>query len=438
MQNNSGTAARILTDINYSEYTLDNGLHVILHEDNSSPLVSVDLWYHVGSKDEDPGKTGFAHLFEHMMFQGSKNISKAEHFKYVQHAGGIVNGSTSQDRTNYFETVPSNQLELVLWLESDRMGFLNVNKENFDNQRDVVKEEKRQVYDNVPYGSKWSNLFRGAFKDEPYEWVPIGSMEDLNNATLEDAVNFYNRYYSPSNAVITLSGDIESKNALELVNKYFGGIKSSRADKKNFKEIKFSNGELKSIIYDNVQVPAVYIAYKVPGLISAESPALDILTSILGESRSSRLYSKIVHEKNLAKSSSAFMWDNELGGLIIITSMGYVDSDPGEIEKAVTEEAERLMTTPVSEKELEKAKNKLETAITESLQTNIGKAETFSYFRTFFKDTGQINKFQNKYSPITSNDVMNAAKKYLNSSNRVILNYLNKSNGKIITGSNNA
>jgi len=434
MQNNSISAARDIANINFTEHSLDNGLHVILHKDSSNPLVSVDLWYHVGSKDEDPGKTGFAHLFEHMMFQGSENISKAEHFRYIQHAGGILNGSTDQDRTNYYETVPSNQLELVLWLESDRMGYLNVNQENFDNQRDVVKEEKRQVCDNVPYGSKWSNLFNRAFKGEPYEWVPIGSMEDLNNAALEDAINFYKIYYSPSNAVISISGDIENRNALELVNKYFGKIQPNITNKKNFPRIKYSSGEIKDTIYDSIQVPGIYIAYKIPGILSKESPALGLLTTILGESRSSRLYSKIVYEKRLAKSASSFIWDNELGGLIIISCMGYIDSNPSEIEKAVTDEIEKLQTQRVTEEELEKAKNKLETIMIESLQTNIGKADNLAHFRTFFKDTNQINTLLNKYSLITADYILSVTKKYLNKDNRVILNYLNKSNRKIHTG----
>jgi zinc protease len=427
MNNNSVLLARNISNINYSECTLDNGLHVILHRDTSNPLVSVNIWYHVGSKDEDPGKTGFAHLFEHMMFQGSKNITKAEHFKYIQQAGGIVNGSTSQDRTNYYESVPSNQLELVLWLESDRMGYLNVNRENFDNQRDVVKEEKRQNYDNVPYGSKWSNLFNYAFKHEPYEWVPIGSMKDLDNATLDDAIDFYKRYYSPSNAVITVSGDIENYAALELVKKYFGNIGPGHNGKKKFADLKYSFGEVKEIIYDSVQVPGIYIAYKIPGLLSDESPAVDLLTTILGESRSSRLYSKIVYEKKLAKSSSAFVWDNELGGLLIISAMGYVDSDPDEIVKNITELVEKLKSETVSDEELDKAKNKLESSMVETIQTNIGKADMLNYFWTYFKNTNLINTLISKYDSITKQDILKAANKYLKSDNRVVLQYLSQS-----------
>lgn len=426
------TTARNISFIDFKEYTLDNGLHIILHKDSTNPLISIDIWYHVGSKDEDTGKTGFAHLFEHMMFQGSKNVKKAEHFKYVQHAGGIVNGSTSQDRTNYYESIPSNQIELALWLESDRMGYLNVNQENFNNQRDVVKEEKLQNYDNVPYGSKWYNLFNRSFKGEPYEWVPIGSMEDLNNAKLNDAIEFYNRYYSPSNAVLTISGDLEYETAFDMAAKYFGGIKSGNGiNKKIFPGINFSQGEVKEIISDSVQVPGIFIAYKIPGLLSDDSPALDLLATILGESRSSRLYSKIVYEKKLAKSANAFVWDNELGGLLIISCMGYVDSDPTEIEKNVSGEIEKLLAEPVSETELDKAKNKLETDLIQNLQTNIGKAEFLSYFRTFFRETGRINSLLEKYSAITAGDILIAANKYLKNDNRVILHYINKINGKI-------
>jgi len=200
---NSALIAQIKVD--FDEFDLENGLHVILHKDNSNPIVSVDIWYHVGSKDEDTNRTGFAHLFEHMMFQGSENVGKAEHFSYVQKAGGTVNGSTNQDRTNYFESLPSNQLELALWLESDRMSTLNVTQENFDNQREVVKEEKRQRYDNVPYGSRFYNLFSLAFKNQPYGWIPIGSMQHLNDADLSYAQNFYKRFYNPNNAVLVVS-----------------------------------------------------------------------------------------------------------------------------------------------------------------------------------------------------------------------------------------
>ena len=233
------SALKTQTKIEFTEYDLNNGLHVILHQDKTNPIVTLNVWYHVGAKDEDTKRTGFAHLFEHMMFQGSKDIGKAEHFTYIQKAGGTLNGTTNQDRTNYFETVPSNQLELVLWLESDRMSFLNVTQENFDNQREVVKEEKRQRYDNVPYGNRWGNLYKRAFKDQVYEWLPIGSMEDLNDADLGYAQEFYSKYYSPDNAVIVISGDIDFDNSKNSFKKYFGDLKPCKTNKNKYPEIIF-------------------------------------------------------------------------------------------------------------------------------------------------------------------------------------------------------
>jgi predicted Zn-dependent peptidase len=429
MYNNSVPAARNISEINFSEHILDNGLHVILHKDNTNPIVSVDLWYHVGSKDEAPGKTGFAHLFEHMMFQGSKHVKNSEHFKFIQQAGGNLNGSTSHDRTNYFETLPSNNLELALWLESDRMGFLNVNKENFDNQREVVKEEKRQRNDNAPYGTKWFNLFSRAFNGEPYEWLPIGSMEDLDNATLDDAIRFYKRFYSPSNSVLVIAGDINTTEALEQVNKYFAGIESNPVDKKIFPPVKFNIGEIKETIYDTVQIPAVFIGYKVPGLTSAELPSIELMTSILGESKSSRLYSKIVYNENAAKSAGAFLWDNELGGLLVVSSMGYYNSNTDDIEKRITETTLEFINSPVGDEELEKAKNTLESDMIESMQTSIGKAENLALFKSYFNNTQMINTIFDKYSSVTKADIKKAASKYLLNDNRVILHYLNK-NGK--------
>lgn len=425
----SSPTPRNISELKFDEFTLENGLHVILHKDHTNPIVSVDLWYHVGSKDESPGKTGFAHLFEHMMFQGSKNVKRTEHFRFIQEAGGTLNGSTSQDRTNYYETVPSNNLELALWLESDRMGFLNVNEENFENQRDVVKEEKRQRNDNVPYGTKWNNLFGNSFKNEPYEWMPIGSMEDLDNATLDDAVSFYHRFYSPANTVLVITGDIENDSAINYVGRYFGNIKSNHINKNKFPEIKFCNGEIKKTIIDSVQIPGIFIGYKIPGLTSAEIPALEILCSILGESRSSRLYSSIVYKKNLAKSAGTFMWDNELGGLLIISCMGYYDSVPLEIEKSITETVEELQAKPVEEAELEKAKNSLESDLVESMQTSIGKAENLAFFRTYFKNTGLVNTIFEKYSDVNQSEIQRAATKYLVNNNRVVLHYVSK-NGK--------
>jgi predicted Zn-dependent peptidase len=414
--------------VDFEEFDLDNGLHVILHKDNTNPIVSVDIWYHVGAKDEDPGRTGFAHLFEHMMFQGSRNVGKADHFSYIQKAGGSLNGTTNQDRTNYFETVPSNQLELVLWLESDRMATLNVTQENFDNQREVVKEEKRQRYDNVPYGSRWGELMKRAFKDQTYEWIPIGSMEDLNSADLSYAQEFYKKYYSPNNAVVVVSGDIEYNNAKELVKKYFSDLKSSDLKKRQYTGIKFDEGETKDVIYDNVQLPALFMGYKVPGATSKEIYALEVLSMILGDGKSSRLYNDIVYSKKMAKSVNCFVWDNEIGGLLIVSSNGFKNTNLDSLDAEITKIVSRLQNEEISETELEKAKNSIENDYINNMQTIMGKADALAYYWTYFKNTDLINSSINSYLSVTKEDLINAAKKYLNTSNRVVLQYQPKPN----------
>ncbi len=416
--------------IEFEEFDLPNGLHVILHKDNTNPIVSVDIWYHVGAKDEDPGRTGFAHLFEHMMFQGSGNVKKTEHFNYIQNAGGTLNGTTNQDRTNYFETAPSNQLELLLWLESDRMSTLQVTQENFDNQREVVKEEKRQRYDNVPYGSRWGEMMKRLFKGQTYEWIPIGSMEDLNSADLNYAQEFYRKYYSPDNAVLVISGDIDYSEARTLAEKYFGGLKPASTVKKKYPEIIFNQGEAKDVIYDNVQLPAVYIGYKIPGTTSKEIQELEMLSMIMGDGKSSRLYRDIVYDKKTAKSAGSFIWDNEIGGMFIVTATAFKNTNADSLLEDITRIVDSFGKEPVSDKELEKVKNSVENDYISNMQTIMGKADALASYWTFHKNTGLINTMVDEYLAVTKEDIMNAAKKYLTNDNRVVLTYLPK-NGKV-------
>jgi zinc protease len=426
----SSQTGNVSSKIEFEEYDLPNGLHVILHKDDTNPLVSVDIWYHVGAKDEDPGRTGFAHLFEHMMFQGSDNIKKTGHFDYIQKAGGTINGTTNNDRTNYFETVPSNQLELVLWLESDRMATLKVTQENFDNQREVVKEEKRQRYDNVPYGTRFLELMRRAFKGQVYEHIPIGSMEDLNSADLSYAQEFYKKYYSTDNAVLVVSGDIDYKKTKKLVEKYFGGLKPANTKKNTYKEIIFNQGEIKDTIYDNIQLPALYMGYKIPSIKDKDIHALELLALVLGDGRSSRLYNNIVYEKKMAKSCGSFLYDNELGGLFIVSSTGFKSTNLDSLEKNITDIIESVKTAEVSDAELEKAKNSVENDYVTRMQTVLGKADLLANYWTFYKNTGMINSDINTYLSVTREDLLNAAKKYLNTENRVVLYYLPKQDKK--------
>lgn len=428
---NSESLVAQISAIEFREFDLDNGLHVILHKDNTNPIVSVDIWYHVGAKDEDPGRTGFAHLFEHMMFQGSKNVGKTDHFNYIQNAGGTLNGTTNQDRTNYFETAPSNKLELLLWLESDRMATLQVTQENFDNQREVVKEEKRQRYDNVPYGSRWGEMMKRLFKGQTYEWIPIGSMEDLNSADLNYAQEFYRKYYSPDNAVVVVSGDIDYDETASLVKKYFGDIKPANTIKNKYAKIIFNQGEVKDVIYDNVQLPAVYIGYKIPGTTDKDIQALEILSMILGDGRSSRIYKDIVYENKSAKSAGSFIWDNEIGGMFIVYATGFKDTHPDSLISRLTSIVNSVTTEYVNDTELEKTKNALENDHINRMQTIMGKADMLASYWTFHKNTSLINTHIDEFLSVNKEDILNAAKKYLSSNNRVVLTYLPNKDKKI-------
>lgn len=412
--------------IDFKEYDLKNGLHVILYKDNTNPIVSVNIWYHVGAKDEDSGRTGFAHLFEHMMFQGSANVGKTEHFNYIQKAGGTLNGTTNQDRTNYFASVPSNQLELLLWLESDRMSTLQVTQENFDNQREVVKEEKRQRYDNAPYGSRWEEMMKRLFREQTYEWTPIGSMDDLNSADLDYAKNFYKKYYSPDNAVLVVSGDFEYETAEKLIKKYFDDLKPAGTVKNKYEEIIFNQGEINDTIYDNVQLPAVYIGYKIPGTTHNDIYAITLLTMVLGDGKSSRIYNDIVYNKKSARSAGSFLWDNEIGGMLIVTASAFKNTDPVKLLNDITANIQKISDEGITEKELEKAKNSIEHDYVNMMQSTLRIADELANYYTFFKNTGLINTALNEYMKITAEDVRNAAKKYLVNENRVVLTYLPK------------
>lgn len=418
----------INSQIEFKEYDLENGLHVILHQDKTNPIVCLDIWYHVGAKDEDSARTGFAHLFEHMMFQGSQNVGKAEHFAYIQKAGGTLNGTTNQDRTNYFETVPSNQLELLLWLESDRMSTLKVNQENFDNQREVVKEEKLQRYDNVPYGTRLIKLMDLSFTGQTYQSTAIGSMDDLNNADLSYAQKFYTKYYSPDNAVLVLAGDFEYDNAIKLIKKYFGSLKPANTTKNKYREIFFNQGEKTETVYDNIQLPAVFIGYKVPGITSNEMLSLEILSMILGDGKSSRLYKELVYSSKAAKSAGSFLMDNELAGLFIIYAMGMKNTPTEILNEKITEAVNNITNGNITDYEIEKAMNTIENDHIKSMQTVLGKANTLAHYYTFFKNTGKINEIIDKYRDVTKQDLLDAAKKYLLKENRVVLTYLPKIN----------
>lgn len=413
--------------IEFTEFDLENGLHCVVHENHSAPIVTVDIWYHVGSKNEEPNRTGFAHLFEHLMFQGSKHVGKTEHFSYVQDAGGALNGSTNFDRTNYYETLPANQLELALWLEADRMMSLNVNEENFENQRSVVIEERRQRYDNAPYGRVYEELHKRAYIHHPYRWIPIGSIAHLQAATLEDAQRFYKTFYAPNNATLVVSGDVSAKDAREKIATYFAEIPRNDDAPRPKNEDAPLTTEIRDTFYDNVELPAIFIAYRICNATSSDADALDIVSAILSDGRSSRLYRKLVHEQRLAQSVSTHASANEHDGLFHVSLIAPLATPLAELEKRFDEELQKIVEGDVSERELEKAKNAAEMNLTRRFSSNFGVADSLAYFHTFFNDANEINREFDRVEAVTLDDVRRVAKKYFGEKRRVVLHWLPRS-----------
>ncbi len=327
------------------ERTLDNGLRVIVQEDHTSPVVSVHIMYHVGSKHERPGRTGFAHLFEHLMFQGSEHVADDGHFKLIQDAGGTLNGSTWFDRTNYYETLPANEIELGLWLESDRLGFFesSITQEKLDNQRDVVKNERRQSYENRPYGLAAETILRMAFpKGHPYHHPTIGFMEDLDAASLEDVREFFRTFYTPDNAVLVLVGDLEAERGYELAEKYFGEIpRGSGAPQVTAPQVP-PGEQLRDTIYDNIQFPRVYIFHHAPPFGHDGFESADVLSYLLADGKSSRLYRKLVYEKRIALDVNANVWPTQDCGLGFIVATARPGVEAETLESAIIETLEEL------------------------------------------------------------------------------------------------
>lgn len=402
--------------INYEKYQLSNGLEVILYPDKSLPLIAVNIWYRVGSANEVKGKTGFAHLFEHMMFQGSQHVPKEGHFKYIQEAGGSLNGSTSLDRTNYYETVPSNFLELVLWLESDRMGFLlpSLTKEKLTNQKDVVMNERRQRYENQPYGLAWEILFSNLFtSDHPYSWPTIGWMEDIKNFELEDVSNFFKTYYSPHNASLVIGGNFDTEPTKKLIEKYFGEIPKGNSIPPIYNpEQKLS--EPKKIIYeDNVQLPRIYLAWHSEKAFGEDEAALDILSDILSSTKNSRLHKSLIFDKQIAQDISSFQYSAKLTGSFIIVSTAKPGILLDDIKKEILEQINNLVEKGIIEEELIRAKNSIKSHYVYSLQKLETVVDHLNYYNFFLNEPDSFEFDLNRYKKVTAEKIIDAAKKYL-------------------------
>lgn len=421
-------------NVEFVEFDLDNGLHVIMHKDSKLPIATINVWYHVGSKNEHEGRTGFAHLFEHMMFQGSANIPDDGHFKYVQQAGGTLNGSTSFDRTNYFETIPSNQLELGLWLEADRMMSLAVTQKNLDNQREVVKEERRTRTDNVPYGTMSEILFRNAYKVQSYKWSVIGSMADLNAASLEDVKAFHSMYYVPNNASLCVAGDIDYEKTKALVKKYFSDI--PKGDKQIYRPTVVEPdqpAQVRDYIYDNVRLPAMSLAFHIPEQDHPDFYALDVLANVMSSGRSSRLYQRLVYKDRIAQSSFCSANGLEQPGLFIFRATAQMGKKLETIENTIWEEIKKVQDELVNENELQKAKNRQETGFIIRLMTSQSKADQLNSYYIFSqkdgvskKDAVNINTELKRILMITRDDIQRVAKKYFAKENSTVLYCLPK------------
>jgi zinc protease len=416
------------TNIEFEEFELDNGLHVILHEDQSTPIVAVSVLYHVGSMNEKEGRSGFAHFFEHLMFEGSPNIDRGEYSKLVQSNGGALNANTNFDRTYYYEILPSNQFELGLWLESERMLHATVDETGVETQREVVKEEKRLRIDNRPYGSFQENIFAKSYPNHPYEITPIGTMEDLNAAAIEDFTDFYETFYVPNNATLSIAGAINKEQAKELVEKYFGSIpRGTKEIPRPDVEFKMLEGEVTDTVYDNIQLPGVFIGYRMPPQGTSDTYALEMLNTVLSGGQSSRFYKSLVDDQQLGLAVQAFPYSLELGGLFITLGIANMGVDLNELIIGIDTEVEKVRTELISEKEFQKVQNQVESSFIQSNSTMSGIAESLANYHVYFGDANLINNEIERYRAVTREDIQRVAKKYLTTNNRVVLYYLPKS-----------
>jgi zinc protease len=412
-------------NIPFTRHTLANGLDVLVHEDHACPIVAVNIWYHVGSKNEQPGRTGFAHLFEHLMFEGSEHHDHG-FFQPLQGAGATLNGSTNADRTNYWEVVPSGALELALWMESDRMGYLlpALTQAKFANQREVVLNERRQNYENRPYGLAPMALLAALFpSDHPYHWTTIGDIADLRAAELDDVRAFFRRYYHPANASIALAGDVDPDEALALVDRYFGGIDPGpRVDPVH------ANASLSSDVRihfeDRVELPRLYLAWLTPAMFADGDADLDLATDLLANGKTSRLYRRLVFDERLATDVSASQNSREMMGYAQITATAAPGHTLAEIEHVVFEEIARLAAEGPTDEEIERGRVQAETQFMFRLQTVGGfggKSDQLNAYNVFLKDPAYFPKDLERYQACTKASLQTVVNRYFDPSRRVTL-----------------
>ncbi|WP_396200891.1 M16 family metallopeptidase [Gemmatimonas sp.] len=408
-------------------YHLPNGLHVVLSEDHTAPIVAVNLWYHVGSANERLDRTGFAHLFEHMLFQGSANVEANEHFELVQRAGGTLNGSTWLDRTNYYETVPSHQIAMALWLEADRMGRMlpGLTQQKLDTQRDVVKNERRWSVDNQPYGTWWERLPALCFPEEhPFHHSLIGSMEHLTDASLDDVADFFRTYYTPDNAVLTVAGDFDRTETRRLIEEYYGPI-SRGAPRPPLRDMTLPptfGDTRRTVVPDAVALPRLFVACRTPVFGSDGYYAASLAAAILGLRTGCRLEQSLVRKQRIASQASAFTYDLAKGSdLLVVDATAHPDVTPEQLEAAVLGELDLMHQHGVTDVEVQRARALIETSFVTSMQSAAERADQLSRFATYFGDAALINDQVERYGATTTAAVSALARERLGPDNRALL-----------------
>lgn len=399
-----------------TRHRLDNGLRVVLHQDHSLPLIAINIWYHVGSSFECPGRTGIAHLFEHMLFQGSENVGANEHFRYVQQVGGVANGSTWFDQTNYYETLPAHCLELGLWLEADRMGFLlpGLDQEKLENQREVVMNERRQRVDNQPYGRAFERLHELMYpQDHPYSWPVIGYMQDIAAATLDDVRNFFQTHYGPQNAVLTLAGSFDSAEALRSIDRYFGEIPPGPVNSLPLVAPPDVVSSSEELLTDNVPLQRMYLGFRGPAYGSSSWFAGDFLTTILTGGKSSALYQDLVHQRQLAQDVAAMVLPMELESTVVVIATAKPEVSREQLEEAIWQHLENTVGTHRSADEIDRARNQLVTSYFSALQSVERRADLLSQYVTLFDDAAFLTTEIEHYESMRAEQLSEFASQHL-------------------------
>ena len=404
------------------EHKLANGLDLLMYEDHSVPAATVELWYHVGSKDEKRGRTGFAHLFEHLMFQGSAHVGPEEHKNFIASIGGRYNATTDFDRTLYFQSFPSNYLERVLWMEADRMSSLNVSEENFKSERDVVEEERRLRVDNPPFGRLFEVVLDRTFTTHPYKVEPIGSIADLDAATLQDVRDFHSLYYVPNNATVVVSGDFNPEQVIRWTEQYFGPIPKGRPIPRDIAKEPAQKAERRAVDYHpNTPLPAVVITCHIPQAGNPDTYALQVASNILSAGESSRLYKRMIYEKQMAVAAGGDAILLEDPGVFFFYAILQGGQKPEDGEKELLAEAQRLRDEPVSEEELVKAKNQIISSLVFGRQTDQDKADAIGYAKVILNDESYVNRQLAEFQKVTAADVQRVARAYFSPENRTVV-----------------